>query len=135
MNPTERFAIPRNRYVERPPDLEYRPTATTLAQAVMRELDAAPWAEGAARGALSLAVDGEKTVEALEEENLGRHGWTAICSDRQSTLSAELIAEGQRQNQQRRHEQSRRSARERERTDRPEPQERPSTRNRGERER
>ena len=72
---------------------------------------------------------------AARDEVLGRHGWTAICSDRQSTLRAELIAEGQRQNQQRRHEQSRRSARERERTDRPEPQERPSTRNRGERER
>ena len=94
MNPTERFAIPRNRYVERPPDLEYRPTATTLAQAVMRELDAAPWAEGAARGALSLAVDGEKSVETLEEEKIAawrKFGSRAPFGQRDKTLYDDAV--------------------------------------------
>ena len=70
MNPTERFVVARGGYVEQPPDLEYLPTATTLAQAVERELDAKPWAAGAVRGAVALAVDGSKTVEALNHEKI-----------------------------------------------------------------
>ena len=71
MDPTERFVVAPGGYVEQPPDLEYLPTATTLAQAVERELDAKPWAAGAVRGDLALAVDGEKTVESLKEEMIG----------------------------------------------------------------
>ena len=70
MDPTERFVVARGGYVEQPPDLEYLPTATTLAQAVERELDAKPWAAGAVRGEVALAVDGGKTVESLKEEKI-----------------------------------------------------------------
>ena len=72
---------------------------------------------------------------AADDQILRRHGWVAICRDRQSTVRAELIAEGQKQNQQSRREQSRRSARTRDPADRREPQKRASTRSRGERER
>ena len=70
MDPTERFVVARGGYVEQPPDLEYLPTATTFAQAVEGELDAKPWAAGAVRGELALAVDGAKTVELLNEEKI-----------------------------------------------------------------
>ena len=51
--PTKRFVLRRGGYVEQPPDLEYRPTGTTLAQAVERELDAKAWAAGAVHGTSS----------------------------------------------------------------------------------
>ena len=56
--------------MEQPPDLEYRPTSTTLAQAVERELDAKAWAAGAVNGDFELTVDGEKTVDTLERESI-----------------------------------------------------------------
>lgn len=70
MNPTERFVVEKGRYVEQAPDLEYCPTATTLAQAIERELDAKPWAAGTVRGTIAIAVDGEKSIEALERERI-----------------------------------------------------------------
>ena len=70
MDAAERFVVARGGYVEQPPDLEYLPTATTLAQAVERELDAKPWAAGAVRGEVALAIDGAKTVESLNEEKI-----------------------------------------------------------------
>ena len=70
MNPTKRFVLRRGGYVEQPPDLEYRPTSTTLAQAVERELDAKAWAAGAVHGDFELTVDGEKTVDTLERESI-----------------------------------------------------------------
>ena len=68
MDPTERFVVARGGYVEQPPELEYRATATVLAQAVERELDAKPWAAGAVRGAVALTIDGDTTVESLNRE-------------------------------------------------------------------
>ena len=70
MYPTRRFVVRRGGYVEQPPDLEYRPTGTTLAQAVERELDAKAWAAGAVHGDFELTVDGEKTVDTLERESI-----------------------------------------------------------------
>ena len=70
MNPTERFVLTRGGYVEQPPDLEYLPTATTLTQTIERELDAKPWAAGVVPGEVALAVDGSKTVGALNEEKI-----------------------------------------------------------------
>ena len=70
MDPTERFVVRRGGYVERPPDLEYRPTGTTLAQAVERELDAKAWAAGAVHGDFELTVDGEETVDTLEWKSI-----------------------------------------------------------------
>ena len=68
--PTDRFVLRRGGYVEQPPDLEYRPTGTTLAQAVERELDAKAWAAGAVHGDFELTVDGENTVDTLEAKSI-----------------------------------------------------------------
>ena len=70
MDPTKRFVVGRGGYVEQPPDLEYRPTSTTLAQAVQREVDAAAWAAGAVHGDLELTVDNEQTIKAFEREGI-----------------------------------------------------------------
>ena len=70
MYPTTRFVVGRGGYVEQPPDLEYRPTATTLAQAVERELDATAWAAGAVHGDLELTVDNERTVRTFDRESV-----------------------------------------------------------------
>ena len=56
MDPTERFIVLPDRYVDQLPDLGYLPAATTLAQAAGRELDAKAWYTGAAPGAITLTM-------------------------------------------------------------------------------